>query len=86
MGKSFQNILPSPYGKVSTGYFNIYITAQVELPVLITFKKRYVQDGRSGRKYWIKYETLKTEAQLDNCIQTQITGSDEVLASDLLHY
>ena len=85
MGTSFQKILPVSYGKVSTGYYDVDITAQVELRGLPTLEKWDVCDGRSGRKYWIKDEARKIEAQLDNWIRTQLTGPDQVLVRHLLH-
>ena len=54
VGTSFQNILPAPYSKISTGSSDVYVTVQVEFPGLPTFVKWDVRDGRSGRKYWIK--------------------------------
>ena len=40
---------------------------------------------RYGIKYWIKDETLKTEAQLENWIQAQLNGTAQVIAHNLLH-
>ena len=54
VGKSFQKILPAPYGKVSTSSSDVDVTSQVELTGMKTFEKQDVRDGRSGRKYWIK--------------------------------
>ena len=85
MGTSFQNILPAPYGEVSSGSSNVDITAQVELPSLPNFKKWDVRDGISGRKYWTKDETCNTEAQLGNCIWNQLTGSAQLLVCDILN-
>ena len=84
LGRSFQNIFPALYGKVSTGSSDVDVTAQVEFPGLPNFEKWDVRDGISRRKYWIKDETLKTEAQLVNWIRTQLNGTAQVLAQNLL--
>ena len=85
MGTSFNNILPTLYGKCSTGSSKVYVTAQVELSGMKTFEKWDVRNGISGRKYWIKDETRKTEIQFDNWIRTQLTVPAQVLACDLLN-
>ena len=85
IGTYFQKIFHAPYRKVSTGSSNIDVKAQVELPDLTTFEKWDVRDGISGRKYCIKDETRKTEAQLENWIWNQLTGSPQLLVCDLLH-
>ena len=85
VGISFQNIFPEPYGKVSTGYSNVDVTYQVEFPGIPTFEKWDIHDGRSGRKYWAEDETHKIEAQLENWIRTQLTGSAQILTCNPLH-
>ena len=85
VGTPFKNVFPSPYGKVSTGSTDADVTAQVEFPGLTILEKWDVRNERSGRKYCIKYETHKTEVQLDNWMRTQLTGLDQVLAHNLLH-
>ena len=39
VGKSFQKILPAPYGKVSTSSSDVDVTSQVELTGMKTFEK-----------------------------------------------
>ena len=79
LGRSFQNIFPALYGKVSTGSSDVDVTAQVELPGLPTFDIWDVGYGRYEQIYWVKDETRKTEVQLDYWIQNQITGPTQVL-------
>ena len=85
VGTSFKNVLLAPYGKVSTSYSDVDVTDQVEFRGLPTFDKLDVQDGISGRKYWIKDETRKPEDQLNCCIWNQLSGSDQFLICYLLH-
>ena len=85
MGELFQNILPAIYGKYITNTSDVDVTAQIELLGLPIFEKWYICDGTSGRKYWIKDETRKNEAQLKNWIWNQLTGTAQVIIRDLLH-
>ena len=83
---SFKNILHVPYGNGSSGYYDLYVTAQGWLTGLPTLDKWDVHDGRSGWKYWIKDETRKAEAQLKFLILNQLNGSYQVPSCNLLHH
>jgi hypothetical protein len=61
---SFQNVLPGAYhGQASStsGTSDCDIAAQQELPGLTSFNKWDNRDGRTGRCFWIRDETRKTE-------------------------
>jgi hypothetical protein len=83
---SFKNVLPAAYGHASTGSTSgtSDIAAQSELPGLKSFSKWDNKDGHTGRCYWIRDETRKTEKQIDGWIRTQLSGPAQLLAKDLL--
>lgn len=83
---SFQNVLPGAYGRVSStsGTGDADVDAQQELPGLTSFAKWDNRDGRTGRRFWIRDETRKTEQQIDGWIRTQLSGPAQLLAKDLL--
>ena len=86
VASSFQNVLPAAYGRpISSNKSNEQeLTAQPELPGLPSFSKWDNRDGRNGRRFWIREEARKTEQQLDGCIRSQLQGSVQMLAKDLL--
>ena len=87
VASSFQNVLPAAYGKSYSSSENndeLDLLAQAELPGLPTFSKWDNRDRSNGRRFWIREETRKTHQQLDGCFCSQLHGSPQLLAKDLL--